>query len=145
MIHLMISKFKDWPSGLFLSGIALILGINVFTLRQEFWEVRGKRQKHPQIFLGWKFSGLQETLAGVPFVSYYTDRDLDDRINAMQLAQAQYVLAPTILDQHNLGHEFLLLDCDDPARAWDHITTEGLKPVKASPFGTILAKRDLAP
>ena len=77
---------------------------------------------------------------GIKYVGYYTDKSLDVNQNAAEFAQAQYVLAPTILDLNNLNHEYILLDCSA-----EDIAFEKIKEIHAIPFkkrlGLILAKR----
>lgn len=97
------------------------------------------RKRRPYVFLGVKFLGLKDFVGHVQYIGYYTDKDLDQNQNAMQFSQAQYVLAPVILDLNNLRHEFIVFDCTSPKAAMDKIKEIGAVPLRVNQFGVILA------
>lgn len=97
------------------------------------------RQRAPYTFLGDRFRGLETLIGKAPIAGYYTDKNLDDKVNAMQLAQAQLILTPIILDLNNTGHEFVIFDCTSPAAALKKIKDIGAQPLKANRYGIILA------
>ena len=127
-------------SDLFLLAGLLLLVINLRALGQDILAQRAKRQDQPQPFLGLMFDGLQDILKDAEAVGYLTDRDLDDQINALRFAQAQYTLAPVILDKETARHEFVLIDGSGPAAAQALITEHQLQPLRRNQFGIILAR-----
>lgn len=116
-----------------------LLSVNVVTLFQEIAQTKSARQKSPYFFLGAKFLGISHVLRSETRVGYMTDKDLDDRIAAMQFSQAQLILAPTILDLNNSGHKFSIYDYSNPVSALTEIKTAGLYPLAKNRFGLILA------
>jgi len=116
-----------------------LLSINVVTLFQEIAKTKSTRQKNPYFFLGAKFFGISSILRSESHVGYLTDKDLDDRIAAMQFSQAQLILAPTILDLNNSDHKFAIYDYTNPVKALTAIKKAGLYPLARNRFGLILA------
>ena len=98
------------------------------------------REKNPYIFHGIKFSGLKEILHNAEYIGYYTDKDIDNTLDALQFAQAQFILAPIILDLNNTEHEFILFDCSSEAVAMERIREVKAIPIRKNQFGIILAK-----
>ena len=98
------------------------------------------RHKIPYIFVGYKFSGLEDVLKNSTYISYYTDKDMNNRQNALQYAQAQYVLTPTILDRGKTPHEYILFDCTSEEVAWKKMKEMGALPLRRNQFGILLAR-----
>ncbi len=98
------------------------------------------RQRAQYTFLGDRFRGLELLINKAPYLGYMTDKNLDDNISARQFAQAQLVLAPTILDLNNVGHEFIIFDYTTPQAAVQKIKELKLQPLKANRHGIILAR-----
>ena len=100
------------------------------------------RKKSPALlrFSGMKFLGINRFLPHASYVGYFTDRDLKkDTKASAQFAQAQYVLAPNIIEANNLSHEFILFDCTSEDVALEKIRDIGAIPLKKNKFGIILA------
>lgn len=136
----MPSSFRLWRYYLFFVLTMLVCVSNAGHIKKYLAVKELERQRLPYIFLGMKFLGLDETLKDMEWVGYYTDKNLDDRIAAMQFAQAQLVLAPRILDLNNTSHEFTIFDCSSPEAAWQKIRELGAQPLKQNQFGVILAR-----
>lgn len=113
--------------------------LNTFSLYKEIRVLGQIRQRVPFIFMGNKFLGLEGILKNAERIGYYTDKDLDVNQPALQFAQAQYVLAPIILELNNPNHLFILFDCTTEETAMKKIQEAGLKPIKKNQFGIILA------
>jgi glutaredoxin len=126
---------------LFIAVILIMTGANLFHLSQKILETKKQRETVPYVFVGAKFSGLDKILKDVPRVGYYTDKNLDKKAPAAQFAQAQYVLAPIVLDLNYDKHTFVLFDCSTEEKAMDKIKELGFKPLKRNPFGIILARK----
>lgn len=100
-----------------------------------------QRNNLPFYFMGIKFAGLDKTLKGVTYIGYYTDRDLSKKSEAAQFSQAQYILAPAILDPDNLDHPFALFDCAVEEKCQEKIRASNAIPLKKNQFGVILARK----
>jgi len=117
----------------------VLLSVNVVTLFREIAQTKSTRQKTPYFFLGAKFFGISGILKKEARVGYMTDKDLDDRVAAMQFSQAQLILAPTILELNGSGHKFAIYDYANPVQALKEIKASRLHPLARNRFGLILA------
>ena len=133
-------SLKQCTSALILAIALGVLGVNITDYYQEYSRLRQKRQNGPYPFLGLQFSGLQDILQGTETIGYVTDKDLNVQQNAMQFAQAQFMLAPVVLDIDFTGHEYILLDCSRPEITWNLINKFRLLPLRRNPFGIVLAR-----
>src|SRR3989338_384168 len=114
--------------------LAVFIVINAFHLFLEIKKVRMARQRVPFYFYGAKFNGLNQFLKETHFLGFYTDRDMADKNHAAQYAQAQYALAPLILDLNYSKHEYILFDCTSEDVAMKKIKEMGLLPLKRNQF-----------
>ncbi len=129
---------------IFLPLILVVLAINIQSLSRKILLMKKVRQKIPFLFMGYKFSGLKDILADTQIMGYYTDKDLNQRPAALQFAQAQYILAPIILDLNDIGHEYILFDCSEAEVAQKKIAESGMIPLRKNQFGIILARNPRA-
>ena len=136
--HLDLARLR---SNAFLFIAVVIILINTIKSVQDIRQTQQKRKQIPFFFPGYKFSGLESIFKDIPSIGYYTDKDLDDEQHAAQFAQAQYILAPTILDWNNLDHDLILLECSNAETAWKKIREIQAIPLKRNNFGIILARR----
>ena len=132
------------PKHIFLVVASLTLLFNLYSLFKETKRMIKLRDHIPYTFLGDRFRGLDAFLGHAPRIGYYTDKNLDDNLNARQFAQAQLVLAPTILDLNNTDHDFILFDCSSPKVAIQKIQELGAQALKANPYGLILARNPVS-
>ncbi len=88
--------------------------------------------------LGFQFLGLENVFKGVRTVGYYTDKDLNNTLAIAQFEQAQYMLAPTVLDLNHTEYRWVIFDCTSPLVAKEAIERLGLTPEKFN-HGIILA------
>ena len=123
----------------FLSVLSLI---NVFILAKDIFSTQ-KRRENSQMFYftGVRFSGLKDFLKDAGYVGYYTDKNLSKNEYAAQFSQAQYVLAPIILDLNNTAHRFILFDCTTEKKAFEKIEEIGAIPLKKNQYGIVLAEK----
>ncbi len=137
-------KLFQWLKLLFILALGIVTGVNLSHSIKTIIETKNKRDAHPFVFIGDKFLGLDKVLRNMKYVGYYTDKDLDVNQNAAEFAQAQYVLAPTILDLNNTNHPYIIFNCSTPEAAITKI-----KEIKAIPLkrklDLILAKRPMTP
>ncbi len=73
------------------------------------------------------------------FTGYYTDKNMELPLAIAQFEQAQYVLAPTVLELNNTALPLVIFDCTSPAIALAKIKTLGFQPVSANDSGIVLA------
>ena len=137
----MIRKFLK-PQPLLLTLTCFLIAVNTIDFTKQILLQKKVRGLMPFYFSGGlKFSGLEETLRGVAVAGYYTDKNLKEKSVAAQFSQAQYILAPTILDLNNTSHEFIFFDCANETESMKKIKEIGAVAVKRNNFGIILAKK----
>jgi hypothetical protein len=116
-------------------GLALILvAVNLVQLVPELIRER------PIVFAGIKFAGLGDVLKNETRVGYITDLTIEDSGNLAEYSQAQYMLAPVILELNNAQTPFLIVNCSSDAVAFEKLKSLGLQPLKRNQFGVILAR-----
>jgi len=96
------------------------------------------RQTIPLHSLGYQFIGLENVFKNIRTVGYYTDKDLNNPLAIAQFEQAQYMLAPTVLDLNHTQYRWVIFDCTSLQVAKEAIQRLKLIPVKAN-HGIILA------
>ena len=92
--------------------------------------------------IGYQFEPLKEILEGVEFVGYYTDTDLSEKNDGKFFAQAQYTLAPTVLEHNNLKYEYIIFACSNENLSYAIINKIGAKAIRRYK-NFILAQRSL--
>ena len=118
-----------------------VIAVNLAGLSKEMVEIHRQRKLIPFYFSGFKFLGLEDVFRGVAYAGYYTDKDLSLKQNSAQYAQAQYILAPTIVDLNNTTHLFTLLDCTGEEKAFEKIKEIHAVAIKKNAFGVVLARK----
>lgn len=129
-----------YRNALLVGAILSALVFNLFKTQKKFQSFAVKARTKPFIFIGTQFEGLKDPLHGLQKVGYYTDRSLDERFAAAQFAQAQYVLAPVILDLNNIDHPLVIFDFKNKNKSVQNILELEMIPVSISPSGIILAE-----
>jgi len=120
--------------------ICLILAA-VFNIFQAYAQAIGEILDHTTIplhSLGFQFMGLENVFKDVRTVGYYTDKDLTNSLAIAQFEQAQYMLAPTVLDLNHTQYHWVIFDCTSPQAALEAIKHLGFTPLKIN-HGIILA------
>ena len=128
-------KLRIWFWGAVLVACA-------FNLVQDYAQAIGQlndTKSVPLHSLGFQFLGLDKIFKGVRTVGYYTDKDLDNPLAVAQFEQAQYMLAPTVLDLNGTQHRWVIFDCTNPKTALTVIQFLGFVPLKIN-HGIILAR-----
>ena len=121
--------------------LGVIVIINCVAAARTIISTRKLRRTTPFYFLGSAFSSFEEALAGKSHIGYYTDKDLGKTVHAAQFAQAQFILAPVILDTDYRKYEFIILDCSSLSNVLEKMRGIGAVPVKINAFGIVLARR----
>lgn len=115
---------------------------NLPVLGEEIRRLHRYNQVLHHNIIGYQFQGLDSFLQGVEFISYFTDGNLQDSDRYKLFTQAQFMLAPAILDPDNLNHEYILFVCQNEAVAWRKIQQLNLLPLlRNDKHGIILTKR----
>jgi hypothetical protein len=126
----------------FLVIIALIITFGSVQAVRELIKVTELRQQNPFVFAGEAFAGAKSIIKDEKHVSYITDKDLAADKNIAEFSQAQFSLAPVILDLNNPNHRFLIINCDSPQRAKAVLQYYKARPVRQNNLGVILAVRE---
>jgi hypothetical protein len=117
------------------------MGAAALNLFMSYTQAIAQLQDHTTIplhSLGFQFMGLENVFKDVRTVGYYTDKDLSNPLAVAQFEQAQYMLAPTVLDLNHTQYHWVIFDCTSPQVAMEAIKHLGLTPLKAH-NGIILA------
>jgi hypothetical protein len=124
---------------LFLAWCIIYISVNSFQLYKNL------APDHPIGFPGIKFSGLSELLKSETKINYITDLDIKESGPLAEYEQAQYILAPLILDLSREPHKFLLINCSSDISALNKLKEWKARPLLRNQFGVILATGESAP
>lgn len=122
----------------FLACLILTAAYNLLTSYSQAFVQLQDHTSIPLHSLGYQFMGLENIFKDVPTVGYYTDKDLSNTLAIAQFEQAQYMLAPTVLDLNHTQYHWVIFDCTTPQAAMGTIQRLGLLPLKMN-HGIILA------
>lgn len=122
-----------------ISAFLIITTFNIIRLTGNILSLNKIRKVRPYAFYGRLFEGITPLLKGTQYVGYMTDKDLSQNAHAMHFAQAQYALAPVIMDLNNANHPYVIFDYENPVEAVRKIKELGLVPYKQN-AGLILVK-----
>ncbi len=134
--------YKNQKNLAFFAAVILIIIINIHQLIKEerlFHQISLYKDFSPVI--GAYFKDIKPILKGIEYVGYYTNRNLSIPENNKRYSQAQFVLAPTILDINNLNHKFVIIDCPDKSIIKKKLKQLQAVPIKINQYGIILAER----
>ena len=134
-------KFINLLNKIFLTAMFIII---VFNIKQFY--ARINKISNNKIPINRKFPGIMaKTLLPLvknhEIIGYYTDKEIYNNKNNAIFTQAQFILAPTILDYTNLNHELVLINCSKLNIALKKLKELKARPIKIHPAGIILAKR----
>jgi len=122
--------------------LVLAAGVNLLTAYGQAIAELCDRTTVPLHSLSYQFQGLENVFKGVRTAGYYTDKDLsassNNNLGIAQFEQAQYMLAPTVLDLNHTQYHWVIVDCTSPQAAMEAIKALGLTPMKIH-NGIILA------
>ncbi|MBL8013130.1 MAG: hypothetical protein JNN05_04720 [Candidatus Omnitrophica bacterium] len=121
---------------LFLAWCFIFISLNVYQLYKKL------SPEHTVQFAGLKFSGLDKYLKNETHIGYATDLDLKETIALAEYEQAQYVLAPVILDVTGKPNNYFILNCSTEVAALNKLKELNATPLLRNQFGVILALRN---
>jgi len=122
----------------FFSLVLLTAGFNLVSAYTQAVGQLLDKKTVPFHSLGYQFLGLENIFKGVRTVGYFTDKDLHAPLAIAQYEQAQYMLAPTVLDLNHTQYRWVIFDCTSPQTALETLKTLGFTPLKIH-NGIILA------
>jgi hypothetical protein len=120
---------------LFFGLCLLFVSFNAYQL------IRKLTADRPITFSGIKFSGLGETLKNEERVGYITDLDIKETPNLVEFQQAQFMLAPAILELNTTSSRYFIVNCSSDAAAIQKLMELRAQPLKRNQFGVILAQK----
>ncbi len=118
-----------------------IVSLNVAVSLEKVHSYQKEHHSYSVFLPGIKFTPLKRTIKNSRYLGYYSDKNLKDKAKKFELAQAQYFLAPTILDLENVNHRFILLDCTTEETAFRKMQELQAIPLMQNDLGMILAQR----
>lgn len=137
----MRAPFKPTRQHFVYTVIILACAWGLFCSLRELSILEAKRKVQPYTFGGDIFAGVKGATGSEQYIGYMTDRDIkDDKVSA-RLTQAQFTLAPLILDFNNPDHRLLILDFQDPKNLAGIGQKFTLRLLKRGPQGIALAER----
>jgi len=136
-----INSHKPLIRKLFISCFVILILINCIGIAADTIRVFDYRKNMPYHQVGVQFEGLSKTLANIDTLGYYTGRRTLEGNDLKLFTQAQYVLAPTIIEFNNLNHEYILFVTNQKIIAKMKIEEIGAIPVQVNPFGMILTRK----
>ena len=123
---------------IFLICLILAAAFNLFQAYAQAIAQLADRTTIPLHSLGFQFMGLENVFKNIRTIGYYTDKNLEQPLAIAQFEQAQYMLAPTVLDLNHTQYHWVIFDCTSPQAAMDAIKRLGFTPLKIN-HGIILA------
>ncbi len=127
--------FKNFVLG----ALSLVIIVNLIQLSLRTIQEQNPATRMGLHSLSYQFVPLQPVFKGLRRAGYYTDKNMEHPLAIAQYEQAQYVLAPTVLELGNTQLPLVIFDCTSPQIAMKKIDELHLKPLSASPTGLILA------
>ncbi len=123
----MVRKLKI----IFIISVVLVAAFNLLSSYAQAIFQLADRKTIPLHSLGFQFIGLENIFKDERVVGYYTDKDLKEPLAIAQFEQAQYMLAPTVLDLDHTHYRWVIVDCTSLQAAMEAIRRLGLTPLKA--------------
>jgi len=125
---------------LFILICLIIIKFNISGLQYETDKINMVKKLFPYLKIGYKFKGLDRFINDAEFIGYYTDDDLSENEPGKLFSQAQYVLAPTILEENNTDHQFVLFVCSNEINCLNKINELNATILGRNQFGIIIAE-----
>ncbi len=121
----------------------IIVAINTFHLLKQALLFPKSTSRQFYLLLADAFKSFQQILSqyDIEFLGYYSDKDMEKNTNILIFSQAQYYLAPLVIESGNTDREYVLFDCSSPDVALKKINELGATPIIANSLGMILAKK----
>ena len=122
---------------LFLAGA--IVASNIFHLTVMIYRNYWNEPLHLEP--GSQFARFKPYLQHTPKIGYITDKGTSRETNDGTFLQAQYFLAPTIIERNAIHHPFIMIDSTNKPYILRMVTILNAKGVAHNPYGQALLKR----
>ncbi|MCA9405236.1 MAG: hypothetical protein KC684_01770 [Candidatus Omnitrophica bacterium] len=119
----------------------LLIALNIYGLYGALKVVRQYKKIVDQQNIGFRFAGLDEFIKGERIIGFYTDMNLSQDRNSKDLAHAQYMLAPVIVDDTSVEYRYVLMFCKNPQNALKKMKEINAVPVRGNNQGVVLTER----
>lgn len=136
-IFFSLSK-RMWFYTFILGGLVVY---HVILFQNPHKVIKGYKKIISHQVIGHKVLGLDQFTQGIDYIGFYTDWPDEDKLLAEFFAQAQYVLAPSLLDYKNTDHKYLLLYCSSEPLAWAKMKQVNASPLRKNKHGVIFAEK----
>ena len=124
-------------------NIILFLSLSILTYNLFFLSagiiLQLKRNNLRSLEPGLQYSDFKEGLAGVRRAGFVTNKDLSPEKNDGEFLQAQYILAPTVLELNASKNKYNILDCTSKTHILYALKSLNAAPVQINKYGKILA------
>ncbi len=124
---------------IFACGIALVGIVQSYSQSLDLYKTRDALLMHK---LGEPFAVFNPALKNVRIIGYFSDKNMDIPLALAQYQQAQFTLAPTILELNSLNHPIVIFDSTTPQKSIDLMKANGFKPIAATATGAFLAIKE---
>ena len=119
--------------------IILAFLIGLISFGQTYWQSSHLSKSALQLHhLGAQFQTFMPLLQKTRIAGYYTDKNMEHPLALAQFQQAQYTLAPTVLDLNQTHYALVIFDGTTPEASLAAMQKLGFKPVTAGPTGIFL-------
>ncbi len=124
---------------LFICALSLFTILNLIKLKKVVSDIVKIKQLTNYQDIEYRFKGLENNLPkGTTYLGYFSDSDLTKSDDVKLLSQAQFVLAPVILDYTNIDHKYVLFVCNNETNAWKKMKETNTSPFLRNRYGVIL-------
>jgi len=126
---------------IFASLLITVIILNYSPMMEAHDKIRKYKKLVPTQNVGYKFDKLRSFIPqDTKYVGYFTGKELTGKKDVKYFSQAQYLLAPAILEHDNLEHEYTLFVCDERITL-EIIKRLNLEPLRRNSFGMILTRK----
>ena len=131
------------PKNIFFILICGTIFFNLLELPLIFKNFIQYRPLIAQYPIGAKFIPFKDIFPHTQFVSYVSDSNVHSAIGNKEFTQAQYALAPIVLDGESTNHLYILINCSSQQKAFEELIKIKATPLKTNNRGLIAAQRSL--
>ncbi len=117
-----------------------MIGLTSFYLLANYM-VKSRQPDTPIYEPGTQFATFKEKLKDVNAIGYLTNKDMSEEKNDGTFLQAQYMLAPTVLELNETHPNLNILDYTSPVYTVFTMRSLRSKPIASSPYGPVLAEK----
>ncbi len=122
---------------IFLAGLGCFIAAVSFN--QTYWQIHSFEKSSPQLHhLAKQFKPFLPLLIKVRAAGYYTDKNIEHPLALAQFQQAQYALAPTVLNLNQTHYPWVIFDGTTAEATIAAMKELQFNPIAVGPSGIIL-------